>query len=381
MELKTNPIGKYITPINEKNKENNYSNVLGVAIEKEFMPSVANLIDTDLSKYSILRKGRFAFNPMHVGRDMKLPVAMYKNDEPALVSPAYSMFEVTSEEILPEYLELILKSSDFDHLCWFHTDASVRGGLSWNDFADLNIYVPSIQEQEKIVHNYKVVVDRIELLKEIDDKLEEQAQLIYQSWFVNYIPFKRNRPNIWKEVTLFDISDEIVCGKTPSTNDENNFNGEYPFVTIPDMHNAVYVVKTQRTLSNEGITKILPKNSICVSCIATVGLVSLVAIPSQTNQQINSIVCKNDISPFYVYLKMKTMKSELEALGAGGSATLNVSKNLFGKIKILYPDNETSKKFHLLVEPLFESIRVNQLEIETLYELKKIIISNLTKEV
>ena len=381
MKSTFNKLEQYITEIDNRNKNTQFKNLIGVTIAKDFIPSVANVIGTDLSNYKIISKNQFACSLMQVSRDGGIAVALYSKDIPAIMSPAYHLFEVKSDKLLPEYLDMILKSKEFDRAAVFYAVGGVRGTLTWEEFCDMRIPVPSIQEQEKIVHDYKVVVDRIELLKKINDKLEEQAQLIYQSWFVNYIPFKRNRPNTWKEVTLFDISDEIVCGKTPSTNDENNFNGEYLFVTIPDMHNSVYVVKTQRTLSNEGITKILPKNSICVSCIATVGLVSLTAIPSQTNQQINSIICKNDISPFYVYLKMKTLKSELEALGAGGSATLNVSKNLFGKIKILYPDNETSKKFHILVEPLFESIRVNQLEIETLYELKKIMISNLTKEV
>ena len=380
MKLNYKKLGDYITLTDERNKNLKITNLQGVSINKEFIPSIANIIGTDLSSYKIVRKGQFAYGPVTSRNGDKISVALLNGDD-CIISSSYTSFEITSSELLPEYLMLWFRRPEFDRYARFMSNGSAREIFDWNNMCNVMLPVRSLQEQEKIVHDYKVVVDRIELLKKINDKLEEQAQLIYQSWFVNYIPFKRNRPNTWKEVTLFDISDEIVCGKTPSTNDKNNFNGEYLFVTIPDMHNSVYVVKTQRTLSNEGITKILPKNSICVSCIATVGLVSLTAIPSQTNQQINSIICKNDISPFYVYLKMKTLKSELEALGAGGSATLNVSKNLFGKIKILYPDNETSKKFHILVEPLFESIRVNQLEIETLYELKKIMISNLTKEV
>ena len=222
MELKANPIGKYITPINEKNKENKYSNVLGVAIEKEFIPSVANLIDTDLSKYSVLRKGRFAFNPMHVGRDMKLPIAMYKKVEPALVSPAYSMFEVNSDEILPEYLELILKSSVFDHLCWFHTDASVRGGLSGDDFADLKIAVPSIHEQEKIVHNYRVVVDRIELLKKINSNLINLGNNVYKQYFIEKAKDNEN-------YSIHHLKEfvPVITGKKDAN--VASFNGKYQF--------------------------------------------------------------------------------------------------------------------------------------------------------
>lgn len=183
-------------------------------------------------------------------------------------------------------------------------------------------------------------------------------------------------------VTLDSISKDIVCGKTPPTSDPQNYGGSTPFITIPDMHGSVYTTQTERFLSDKGVstqpTKTLPKDSICVSCIASVGLVCLTAEPSHTNQQINSIICKDNISPYYVYLKMMTLTDYLKQLGAGGSTTLNVNKTLFGGIRILLPDNKALSDFHKLVSPLFEAIRDNQYEIHQLEQLKAVVLAGLS---
>lgn len=381
MKSTFNRLGDYIAEIDNRNKDMSVSNLLGVSISKEFMPSVANVIGTDLSNYKIISKNQFACSLMQVSRDGGIAVSLYKEDKPSIMSPAYHLFEIVSNELIPEYLEMIMISSEFDRAAVFYAIGGVRGTLTWNEFCDMRIPVPSIEEQRKIVHDYKVIADRIELLKKINVNLEKQAQVLYKSWFVDFDPFGNNLPSNWSEVCISDIASDVVCGKTPSTDDESNFGGKYPFITIPDMHDSVYATKTERTLSDKGISKLLPENSVCVSCIATVGLVSLVATPSQTNQQINSIICKKDVSSFYVYLKMRTLRSELEALGAGGSATLNVSKSLFSQIKMLYPDVETCNKFDNIVKPIFDSIRNNQLEIERLIDFKEALNNSMIKEV
>lgn len=168
MGLTFEPLGKYVRQVDERNTNMVTESVLGINIDKYFMPSVANVIGTDLSNYKLLRKGRFACNPMHVGRDGRLPVSRYTEDTPAIVSPAYFMFEIIDEnEIEPEYLMLCFRRPDFDRMCWFRTDASVRGGITWDDVCALTIPVPSLPEQRKIVHDYQVITDRIELLRKI----------------------------------------------------------------------------------------------------------------------------------------------------------------------------------------------------------------------
>ena len=212
-----------------------------------------------------------------------------------------------------------------------------------------------------------------------NDNLEATVKAIFKSWFIDFEPFGYKQPDVWNNVTVDDIASEIICGKTPPTSDTGNYGGEIPFITIPDMHDSVYTVKTSRFLTQKGAdtqsNKTLPVNAICVSCIATVGLVCLTAEPSQTNQQINSIICKKGISPFYVYMKMTMMTDYLKQLGAGGSTTLNVNKTLFGKIPIMLPDSNTLYKFHDKVSPLFSKIRENQLELIQLEKLKEVSLS------
>ena len=164
-------LGNLIKPITERNTNFLYSEVLGISIDKDFIPSVANIIGTDLKKYKIIRKNRFAFNPMHVGRDKKLPIALYKEDEPAILSPAYTTFEVTDARINTNYLFQILKTETFDRFCWFHTDSSVRGGLSWDDFCSMIIPIPSIEEQKKIVDKHRNIINRINVITDINNVL------------------------------------------------------------------------------------------------------------------------------------------------------------------------------------------------------------------
>lgn len=148
------------------------------------------------------------------------------------------------------------------------------------------------------------------------------------------------------------------------------------------MHGSVYITSTERFLSDKGVAtqtnKTLPLNSICVSCIASVGLVCLTSEPSQTNQQINSIICKKNISPFYVYIKMTTLTDYLKQLGAGGSTTLNVNKKLFGQIPILLPGETVMQDFHKKVEPLFSAIRANQYEMQHLETLKSLFLTRIS---
>ncbi len=148
-------IGDYIRLVSNRNSDWAITNLLGVNIYKNFMPSVANTSGVDLSKYKIIRKGQFATNIMHVNRDEILPVALYQNEEPAIVSPAYMTFEVIDEkELLPEFLMMEFQRPEFDRRAWTYCDSSVRGGLEWERFCEIQIPIPDIDEQRKFVALY-----------------------------------------------------------------------------------------------------------------------------------------------------------------------------------------------------------------------------------
>lgn len=172
MKSNYEPLANHIRLVDIRNKENVSDKVLGINIYKFFMPSVANIIGTDLSKYKLIKKGLFACNPMHVGRDERLPIALYTGDEPALVSPAYFMFETIDNSVLnDEYLMLWFRRAEFDRTCWFRTDGSVRGGITWDDLCRIEVPIIPIEKQKHIVKSYKAITKRIELKKKINENL------------------------------------------------------------------------------------------------------------------------------------------------------------------------------------------------------------------
>ncbi len=189
-------IGDFIERNNVKNKENLYSRLLGINIDKYFMPSVANVVGTDLSKYKIVKPGQFSCNRMHVGRDYRLPIAFSRETEPFIVSPAYDVFEITKpDELLGDYLMMWFSRKEFDRNTWFYTDTDVRGKLGWDSFCDMTLPIPSIKEQKAIVSEYQTVTDRIQLNEQINAKLEETAQALYRHWYLDFeFPDENGKP-------------------------------------------------------------------------------------------------------------------------------------------------------------------------------------------
>ena len=179
MKSNYEPLGKHIRLVDYRNSEEVTSTVLGISIDKEFMPSVANVIGTDLSRYKLISKGLFACNPMHVGRDERLPIALYEKDSPAIVSPAYFMFEIIDRDVLnEEYLMMWFRRPEFDRECWFMTDGSVRGGITWDDLCRIKLPVPSYARQCEIVRSYRAITDRIALKRAENDNLDSTMQAI-----------------------------------------------------------------------------------------------------------------------------------------------------------------------------------------------------------
>ena len=249
------------------------------------------------------------------------------------------------------------------------------------NFKKITVNLPTLNEQKRIASICEAITGKIETNDQINDNLQQQAQSLYQSWFVDYVPFEGIMPEAWYMGTLSDLADTIICGKTPSTKRSEYYGDEVPFITIPDMHNQIYAVSTERSLSTLGVSsqlgKTLPRNSTCVSCIGTAGLVCLVAEPSQTNQQINSIIPHPTASPYYIYLLAKTLSDTIQNLGSGGSTICNLNKGQFSAIEALIPSEKSMQEFDEIVSPLFEAIYINQVENLRLAELRDTLLPRL----
>ena len=198
-------LGDYIREVDIRNRDLKVTKLVGLTINKAFIPSVANTIGTDLSNYKVIRKEQFACSLMQVSRDGKMPIAMFE-DECAIMSPAYPMFEVVDKKILlPQYLMMWFSRNDFDREASFYAIGGVRGSLTWNDFCDFKIPIPPIDQQRKIVAEYNAIQQRIKLNEQLIVKLEETAQTIYRKMFVDGID-KNNLPRGWKIGKLEDVA-------------------------------------------------------------------------------------------------------------------------------------------------------------------------------
>ncbi len=187
MQSNYKPIGDYIQLVDERNKGLIVKQLLGLSISKQFIPSVANIIGTDMENYKIIRENQFACSTMQVRRDKKMPVALLQEVDEAIISQAYPIFEVKDEkELLPEYLMMWFSREEFDREACFHAVGGVRGSLEWDDFCTMKFPLPSPEKQREIVTEYNTIKNRIELNKQLIQKLEETAQAIYKEWFVDF---------------------------------------------------------------------------------------------------------------------------------------------------------------------------------------------------
>ena len=166
------PIGDLVVRIDERNTNGEASELIGLSIDKCFIKSVANTIGTDLTKYKIIRKNDFAVSLMQVSRDSKIPVARQTEFDIAMMSPAYPIFRVTDcNVILPEYLDMWFKRTEFDREATFIAVGGVRGSMPWDEFAQMEVHVPDIEVQKKIVKEYQTIEERILLKRKINDNL------------------------------------------------------------------------------------------------------------------------------------------------------------------------------------------------------------------
>lgn len=269
------------------------------------------------------------------------------------------------------------------------TQGSVFDTITKATFDRIECADYSEEDQRRIVSILSSLDRKIELNNKINADLEEMAQAIFKNWFVDFEPFKDGKfvdselgmvPEGWKVGTLGDMG-TIVCGKTPSKANSNYYGGDIPFIKIPDMHRNVFVESSEDRLTEQGslsqIKKLIPPYSLMVSCIATVGLVSINTKPSHTNQQINTVIPHNKSALFYLYQYIKNNEELLKNMGRGGTTTLNVNTRSFSNIRLLIPSEIALEQFHRVVEGLFKKIELNLHESRTLSTLRDTLLPRL----
>ena len=244
----------------------------------------------------------------------------------------------------------------------------------------IEISLPPLPVQQRIASILSAYDDLIENNQKQIKLLEEAAQRLYKEWFVDLrFPGHENVkivdgvPEGWSRKQIFELG-KIITGKTPNTSKQEYYGGSIPFVKIPDMHNCIYTISTESTLTKLGADKqknnYIPENSIMVSCIGTVGLVNISSELCQTNQQINSIVLKNREDVYYLFFSMKMLKTLLDGVGSNGATMINVNKSKFSSIEILYPNAILRNKYFSIAKPYFRKIYYLSNQISSLREAR-----------
>jgi type I restriction enzyme S subunit len=261
--------------------------------------------------------------------------------------------------------------------------------LNTKILSDVPIPLPPLPTQRRIAQILGRLDDKIGLNRRLNHTLEAMAQALFKHHFVDFGPYQDGEfveselgliPKGWEVGRVADWGD-VITGKTPSTKNPANFGDDVPFIKIPDMHGKVFVTETTTSLSTKGANsqrkKFLPPMSVCVSCIATPGLVCLTSTESQTNQQINSIIPRKEKYAEFLYCQMSAFGEDIRRLGSGGTATLNLNKKDFSNIQVVIPSEGILDRFHRQVNPWFKQILNIKYENRKLAEIRDYLLPKL----
>lgn len=373
MKLKYDRLGKHIRLIDNRNNDLITERVLGINIDKYFMPSVANVIGTDLSKYKLIQRGNFACNSMHVGRDERLPVALYTDEQPAIISPAYFVFEIIDTAVLSaDYLMMWFRRPEFDRICWLKTDGSVRGGIAWEDLCRMEVPVPPIEEQLEIVSSYQAITERIALKRQINDNLVNTTDTIFFKMFLE------RKPNA--TVSFTDVV-HLMGGGTPKTEEDSFWNGDILFFTPKDVSYSPFCISTEKHLTVDGLkncsSRLYPPFTTFVTCRGTVGNLAMAGVPMAMNQSCYALNGKGDFPPLFVFSFTRYVIATMKKKASGAVFSALVTRD-FEMEKVFEPNFDDTILFQNRVDPLFAQILANTNEIQQLSNLQNALLTRLS---
>ena len=263
------------------------------------------------------------------------------------------------------YLYYYLKNFNFGSLS---STSSIATAVNSKTVKNISVNLPPLDQQKKITNILGSLDEKIKFNRRMNETLEQLGQALFCHYFVD-----NHEARNWKRGVISDLG-EVVTGKTPSKKNQKFFGDEMAFLKVPDMHKTSIVIKTSDNLSLAGAesqkAKYIPKLSTCVSCIATVGVVSLAGKNMQTNQQINSIVPREPYFKFFNYFLMRHKADYIKTLASGGSVAPNLNRGNFSNITVAMPDRELLKEFDTRVSHLFLQMENNLQENETLINIR-----------
>ncbi len=393
-------IGDYIRQVKVKNTSRETNLLLGVNLEKEFMPSVANIIGTDLTKYNVIKKNQFGCKLMSVGRDKKLPIAILRKYDIAIISSAYYVFEIIDNDLLSnEYLMMWFARSESDRYLWFLSGGDVRGSISWDDFCSLPIKVPSIEKQQEIVDEYKTIINRIKLYEELNQKLEETAQAIYKEWFVDFefpmtkkyaeaigkpqLEGKTYKSNGGELVYNEELEKDIPVGwelKNLGEISSISAGGDRPKIFSVVETATCTIPIYSNSMVNEGLFGFTDKAKISERSItisargAGIGFISIRIKPYFPVVRLIVIIPKYDYLFNYIFYCASNFKYNDTASAQGQLTVPEISS-----YKTILPNSELLKKVQKFNDKFTNHIAVVKIQIKKLEVLRLLILSKMSK--
>ncbi len=378
-------LGQFIRQVDVRNSEGKEENLLGVSVQKKFIPSIANTVGTDFKKYKVVKKGQFTYIPDTSRRGDKIGIALLEDYEEGLVSNVYTVFEIIDEkQLIPEYLMLWFSRPEFDRYARFKSHGSVREVMDWDEMCKVELPVPPYEKQKEIVDGYKAITERIALKQKINDNLANTEQAILVETVIN---------NHTVLTALGDLVDFIDGdrGKNYPTFDEFTSTGYCLFLNASNVtstgfnfDNCMFVSEEKDKLMNKGH---LSPYDIVLTSRGTLGNVALYDKHIKyENVRINSgmLIIRpktKRLSPYFIYalLKSSYMKAAIERFKSGSAQPQLPIKDL-QKITFEIPESDTvlvalDRQF-LAVE---ESISINNNEIGNLKELSNVLLAELSR--
>ena len=335
---------------------------MGINIDKYFMPSVANTIGVDLKTYKLVPHNCFACNLMHVGRDERVPMAINKKEDPVLVSPAYLVFRVKeSVDVLPDFLMLWFRRPTFDRNAWFFTAGDVRGGLDKKDFFNMEVHVPDIATQRRIVAEYQAVEKRIALNKKTIEALDEMGKTIYKKMFVDDIS-SDNLPDGWH---MGNVGELFELQRGFDLPQQDRVNGSFPIFAstgIASRHND-FKVKAPGIITGRS------------------GSIGEVFYSFEDFWPLNTTLWVKDFkdsSLFFTYFVLRNL--DLQSLACGASAVPTLNRNDVYLLHHIVPDVKTRKEFDIKVSVLYKKIDILKKENAVNERLLQLLLSKIAAE-
>ena len=380
-------LGDYIREVNVRNRELKVTNLLGVSISKEFMPSIANTIGTDMSTYKIVERGQFAYGPVTSRNGDKVSIALLDGYDDAIISQAYTVFEVIDhEQLLPEYLMMWFRRPEFDRYARFLSHGSAREIFDWDELCDVMLPIPSITRQREIVAEYETLSNRIRLNNQTIQHLEATAQALYRKTFVDNID-KENLPEGWRMGTLGEVCSKIGSGATPKGGKDSYGHTGVSLIRSMNVFDMNFSYEELAHISNkqatllDGVT-VMKKDillNITGASVARCCMVPQDVLPARVNQHVMIIRSKEDIMQYFILcvLCSDDAKRALLGMSQSGSTREAITKSEIESFEIMIPSKDILNDFMNKIDPIFSHVSLLKQENLNLTELQSLLLAKM----